>query len=175
MCFTLAVASAVGSQVVFTSSSFDMNEAQQRTLSTVDEDGRCAEFDTPLAFEHMGETRYFAGRPVEMRAEVGLLSRNVVVQGNDMSPLDRQGGHIMLYSQDSFYRNNSLVGRIQDVELRCMGQAFQLGRCEAGGIRTRAAPYQRPSLAAVNSMRTCATAARLEFPNRQLSVLQSHW
>ena len=53
------------------------------------------------------ETRTYAGRAVEMRVEVGLLSRNVVVQGNDFSQLDRHGGHIMLYSQEGSVRDNS--------------------------------------------------------------------
>ena len=42
--------------------------------------GHCVAFDTPLAHEHLGETRHYGGHPVELRSEVGLLSRNVVVQ-----------------------------------------------------------------------------------------------
>lgn len=34
----------------------------------------------------------------------------------------------MLYSHEGLFRANSLIGRISDVELRYMGQAFQLGR-----------------------------------------------
>jgi len=34
-----------------------------------------------LSFPHLGEVKVFDGRPVAFRAEVGLLSRNIVIQG----------------------------------------------------------------------------------------------
>jgi hypothetical protein len=34
----------------------------------------------------------------------------------------------MLYSQEGSVRDNSFVGRIENAELRYMGQAFQMGR-----------------------------------------------
>ena len=124
LCFTQSVDWDVGSQVVVTSSSFDMNEAEQRSITSLSASGRCITFDTPLSYEHLGEARIFDGRAVEMRAEVGLLSRNVVVQGDEWSPLDRHGGLIMLYSHEGLYRDNSLVGRMSDIELRYMGQVL---------------------------------------------------
>lgn len=118
MCFMDPVGWAAGSQLVITSTGFDMNEAEQRTIAYVTDGGRCVSFDTPLDHEHLGETRRYAGVPVELRAEVGLLSRNVVVQGNDMSPLDRHGGHIMLYSHEGLVRDNTLVGRFSGKRTR---------------------------------------------------------
>ena len=96
-----------------------MNEVEQRTITAVTHGGRCMRFGRPLKHQHLGETRTYGGQSVEMRAEVGLLSRNVVIQGNDFSPLDRHGGSV---------RDNSFVGRIENAELRYMGQAFQMGR-----------------------------------------------
>ena len=96
MCFTQPVDWAVGSQLVITSTGFSMHEAEQRTMTSLSGDRRCVTFDTPLVHQHLGETRTYAGIPVELRAEVGLLSRNVVVQGDSLSPLDRHGGHVRL-------------------------------------------------------------------------------
>ena len=56
---------------------------------------------------------------------MGLLSRNVVLQGTSpFSQLDRYGGHVMMHSRG----DESLVGRIENVECRYMGQGFRLGR-----------------------------------------------
>ena len=34
----------------------------------------------------------------------------------------------MFYSREGLYRDNTLQGRLSDIELRYMGQAFQMGR-----------------------------------------------
>jgi hypothetical protein len=34
----------------------------------------------------------------------------------------------MFYSQEGYFRDNTFVGRIENAELRYMGQAFQMGR-----------------------------------------------
>lgn len=128
LCFTQPVDWPPYSQIVIASSGFDMNEAEQRTTTALTHSGHCVSFLRPLTYQHLGERRYYAGHAIEMRAEVGLLSRNVVIQGNDWSPLDRHGGHIMLYSEEGYFRDNSLIGRIENAELRYMGQAFQMGR-----------------------------------------------
>lgn len=60
-----------------------------------------------------------------MRAEVGLLTRNVVFRGDpETSKRNKYGAHIMLHS----HGHESVIGRIEYVEFRDVGQAFQLGR-----------------------------------------------
>lgn len=60
-----------------------------------------------------------------MRAEVGLLTRNVVYRGDPLTSAPNQyGAHIMLHS----HGDESLTGRIEYTEFRDVGQAFQLGR-----------------------------------------------
>src|SRR4029450_7049937 len=49
----------------------------------------------PLAYPHYGELQTIAGRSVDERAEVGLLTRNIVVQGDSASSAAGFGGHIM--------------------------------------------------------------------------------
>ena len=64
-------------------------------------------------------------KELTMRAEVGLLTRNVVFKGADDDSVENQyGAHIMLHSPG----DQSLTGRISYVELTQVGQAFQLGR-----------------------------------------------
>ena len=56
-------------------------------------DGRTLTLASPLLYRHLGETRAVAGNhSVEFRANVALLSRNVVLQGTSpFSQLDRRG------------------------------------------------------------------------------------
>lgn len=60
-----------------------------------------------------------------MRAEVGLLTRNIVYRGDpETSAKNQYGAHIMLHSPG----DESSIGRIEYVELTDVGQAFKLGR-----------------------------------------------
>jgi hypothetical protein len=93
-----------------------------------------------LSFPHLGEVKKFDGRPVEFRAEVGLLSRNIVIEGDHDETLCPQfdmaddgvtklscnqfGGQIFFHSPG----HESLVARISNFEIRNGGQAFRLGR-----------------------------------------------
>ena len=160
MCFTDPVGWAAGSQLVVTSTGFDMNEAEQRTIAYLTDGGRCVSFDTPLGHEHLGETRHYAGVPVDLRAEVGLLSRNVVVQGNDMSPLDRHGGHIMLYSHEGLYRDNTLIGRFSGKRIApprlasCEELTHRMPACAVQTLSS-ATWARRSSLGATQSTSTC--------------------
>jgi hypothetical protein len=84
-----------------------------------------ARWVTPVqVWSHYGEIETYGGRSIDMRTEVGLLSRNVVVQGDWSSQHSQHGAHIMLSSPG----NNSLTGRFSNVECRFCGQAFKLGR-----------------------------------------------
>ena len=38
--------------------------------------------DKPLEFKHFAETQHYGNETIDMRAEVGLLSRNVVYRGD---------------------------------------------------------------------------------------------
>ena len=62
-----------------------------------------------------------AGRTVDMRAEVGCLTRNVLVQGDAESPQDQYGAHIILHSPPSGDLATS-TGRISHIECYRCGQ-----------------------------------------------------
>ena len=73
----------------------------------------------PLAFTHYGELQTIEGRTLDERAEVGLLTRNIVVQGDSATSAAGFGGHIM-----------GMAGtlRVEGVELHFMGQKNLLAR-----------------------------------------------
>jgi hypothetical protein len=95
-----------------------------------------------LSWPHLGERIVFNGsqRVVEFRAEVGLLSRNIIIQGDSDGILCPQpdladdgvtrlscnqfGGQLFFHSPG----HESLVARLSNLEIRNTGQAFRLGR-----------------------------------------------
>ena len=105
------------------------------SIERVTHGGMRLEIAAPLAFDHLGETRYLSdGYSVDFRANVALLSSNVLIQGEPtFSQLDQHGGHIMLHSRRhrsiaDQSKGESLTARIENVELRFMGQFGRLGR-----------------------------------------------
>lgn len=83
--------------------------------------------DRPLSYTHTAKTFTVgtAGDFIEMRAEVGILTRNLKYQGDpETSPKNQYGAHIMLH----YPADESCIGRILYTELFNVGQAFKLGR-----------------------------------------------
>jgi hypothetical protein len=93
-----------------------------------------------LSWPHLGEGRWFDGKYVEYRAEVGLLTRNIVFQGDHDSILcpnvDLADDGITRLSCNQFGAqmffhspgHESLIVHLANVEIRNAGQAFRLGR-----------------------------------------------
>ena len=96
----------------------DPLQAEAVTVTAVS--GARVSFSPPLRFPHSAELSVIAGRVVDERAEVGLLTRNIVVQGGGDGLARQLGGHIMIMAGS--------VGRIEGTELRHMGQMGRLGR-----------------------------------------------
>jgi hypothetical protein len=60
-----------------------------------------------------------------MRAEIGLLTRNVKFRGDPVnSPANEYGATIFLHSMG----DDSLIARLEHIELENVGQAFKVGR-----------------------------------------------
>ena len=89
----------------------------------------------PLLYHHFGEGYQVSvntanptphdGRMItEMSAEVGLLTHNIVVRGDDQTYDIQFGAQILLSSPG----DESLIGRMEGVEVRDAGQGFFLGR-----------------------------------------------
>lgn len=81
--------------------------------------------DKAFEWKHFAMTQTYGNSTIDMRAEVALLSRNVVVRGDpDSSALNQYGATIFLHSVG----DNSLVARLNNIEMTQMGQAFKVGR-----------------------------------------------
>ena len=118
-----------GDTIAIASSGFEMDEAEERTVVAVSEDGRTLTLDRPLDNRHHGEIeRHENGETgdgartheIDMRAEVALLSRNVTIQGDEDAAEDGYGGHTMIMDGASMH--------IDGAELTRMGQEGELGR-----------------------------------------------
>ena len=74
----------VGDEVVIaaTGHRHTQSENEKKTISAISGDKMTLTLSSPLEAEHVGEQETFNGTLVEFRAEVGLLTHNVVVRGN---------------------------------------------------------------------------------------------
>ena len=107
-----------GDRIVIASTDFDFEQAEERTIVTVE--GATLGLDAPLGVGHWGVLQSYAGQTLDERAEVGLLSRNIVIRGDQASDADGFGGHIIVLEAGS--------ARVSGVELTRMGQSGVLAR-----------------------------------------------
>ncbi|XP_063855726.1 fibrocystin-L-like isoform X2 [Scylla paramamosain] len=135
-----------------------MKENEVRTIASVSEDGLEVTLTEALEHTHLSVTQTLGGHTVETRAEVGLLTHNVKIQGNvgtDFSVAiegcdtafrpdqhatqscfnGRHGDEIggdqfgaTVILSGKFPDLDLVMGRIEYVEVTKAGQAFQLGR-----------------------------------------------
>jgi hypothetical protein len=116
----------IGEEIVIVSSRLNWEEAEQRTIHAMSNDGLTITLDTPLNYPHLGVLKTYTRSTdnktwtADLRAEVGLLTHNVKIQGDPNSVTDGYGGHIMAMS-------NSTINA-SSIELYHMGQKGKLGR-----------------------------------------------
>ena len=113
----------VGDVIVIASTSHKYDHSEQFTIVQKNS-ARSFKLNKPAVYKHYAGIQMFNGEKLEMRAEVGLLTRNIIIQGDSDSEVEQYGAHIMIHSPG----DESSVGRISYVEVRQAGQAFQLGR-----------------------------------------------
>ena len=115
----------VGDSIVIASTDFDMNQAEMHAVKKVT--GNIVDLEGILKFNHFGELQNYTHGlnsnikwTLDERAEVGLLSKSIKIQGDASSAKTGFGGHIMV-----------MVGsnaKVENVELARMGQKQKLGR-----------------------------------------------
>lgn len=122
----------VGDRIVVASTDFDLNQAEEFVIVSSASNGRSITLDRPLRYMHYGEIETYADNDttwtLDMRAEVGLLNRDVKVRGDvtyDPSLMlknqpDQYGGHTMVMMGGKMY--------LSGIEFEHMGQAGILGR-----------------------------------------------
>ena len=104
----------VGDMIVLASTDFDPNQAERRTISAIS--GNKITLDKKLDYMHFGKITF----DVDERGEVGMLSRNIVVQASADADKDLFGGHIMAMAASKMF--------VDGVELNRMGQNMHLAR-----------------------------------------------
>jgi hypothetical protein len=106
-----------GDKIVIASTDFWHQHAEVREVTLVS--GNTLDLDRPLVYEHWGELQTYGGKTVDERAEVGLLTRNIVVRGDEGSAETRFGAHLMVMGG---------TAHIDGIEFTNVGQLGVLGR-----------------------------------------------
>jgi hypothetical protein len=107
-----------GDRIVI-ASSVVADQSEEREVEQVT--GSTVKLKTPLSYMHTGELREVAGVSFDLRAEVGLLTRDIKIEGDESSIGSQFGGHVMIAGKSS-------NARIQGVQFTRMGQFNRLGR-----------------------------------------------
>ncbi|MGE3615625.1 MAG: G8 domain-containing protein [Gemmatimonadales bacterium] len=108
-----------GDRLVLASTDFDPFQAEEAVVTGVN--GATVTVAGALRYAHWGQLQNYAGRAVDERGEVGLLTRNIVIQGDSATALATGlGGHIIVH--------HGALARVEGVELTRMGQKQQLAR-----------------------------------------------
>ena len=103
----------IGDRLVIAPSGYDAFEAEEVTITAME--GRNISFTPSLNFSHYGELQEYEGKIVDERAEVGLLNRNIKIQGASDAYESNYGGHIMIM-------HSSGPVHIEGVEFTALGQ-----------------------------------------------------
>jgi cell migration-inducing and hyaluronan-binding protein len=103
-----------GGVIVLASTDFDSTQAEKRTIAAIA--GNVITLDQPLKYMHFGKITF----GVDERGEVGLLTRNILIQASDDAERSYFGGHIMAMVGSKMY--------VSGVELNRMGQNMHLAR-----------------------------------------------
>ncbi len=110
----------IGDRIVIASTDYDYTQAEERSIVAIS--GSTVTLNKPLTYEHWGAIQSYDGHRVDARAEVGNLSRNIVIQAiNDSESKDKGfGGHVMAMK-------GGLL-ELSGVEFFRMGQSGLMGR-----------------------------------------------
>ena len=104
----------VGDVIVLASTDFDPHQAERRTIAAIR--GNTITLDKKLDYMHFGKITF----DVDERGEVGMLSRNIVIQASPDADQTLFGGHIMAMNGSKMF--------VDGVELNRMGQNMHLAR-----------------------------------------------
>ena len=104
----------VGDVIVLASTDFDPHQAERRTIAAIR--GNTITLDKKLDYMHFGKITF----DVDERGEVGMLSRNILIQASPDADQTLFGGHIMAMNGSKMF--------VDGVELNRMGQNMHLAR-----------------------------------------------
>ncbi len=104
----------VGDQIVLASTDFDAHQAERRTIAGIT--GNTITLDKKLDYMHFGRITF----GVDERGEVGMLTRNILIQASPDADKTLFGGHVMAMVTSKMY--------VSGVEFNRMGQNMHLAR-----------------------------------------------
>lgn len=117
----------VGDYIMITSTDYDQYEAEFFTVTdnAVSNGKSTLTLDKALKYKHYAAVETHGADTLTIRAEVCLMTRNIIYRGDpETSSKNQFGAHIMLHSPG----DESVVGRIENLQLNDVGQAFLLGK-----------------------------------------------
>ncbi len=103
-----------GDVIVLASTDFDPHQAERRIIAAIR--GNRITLDKKLDYMHFGKITF----DVDERGEVGMLSRNILIQASPDADKTLFGGHIMAMNGGKMF--------VDGVELNRMGQNMHLAR-----------------------------------------------
>lgn len=113
-----------GEEIVIAPTGYNNYEAEARLIMSVDNSNPnypVLTLNDSLLYKHYSGIETYGTDTLEMRAEVGLLTRNIVFRGDpETSNKNMFGAHLMLHS----HGDDSLTAKIEYVEFTDIGQAF---------------------------------------------------
>jgi len=119
----------VGEQIAIASTSYKGADVDKRYITAIDRTNAAKPIltlDKPLDYKHFAKRETFGANDfIDMRAEVALLTRNVVFRGDPETTKANTYGATMFFHSDG---DDSLEARLKHIETTDMGQAFKLGR-----------------------------------------------
>jgi G8 domain len=107
-----------GDRIVLTATDFDPAQYDEAVVSAVN--GPRVTLAAPLKYTHWGVRQTIAGRTVDERGEVGLLTRNLEFRGDDACASTGFCAHIITFQGGTM--------RVEGTALSLVGQKFALAR-----------------------------------------------
>jgi len=118
----------VGEEIAIASTNFEGRDSERRTITAIDRtnpDKPVLTLNEKLTHRHFAATETYGASEIDMRAEVGLLTRNVKFRGDpETSGPNQYGAIIFMHSLG----DDSLIARLAYTEFTETGQAFKVGR-----------------------------------------------
>ncbi|KAG2388307.1 hypothetical protein C9374_000471 [Naegleria lovaniensis] len=96
------------------------DQSEERKIAQILNGGKTLVLNAPLNYFHYASNGRYGSVHAKMSAEVGLLSRKIVFQGDESSEVSQFGGHMIIRLVESF--------KVQGLEIRRFGQQGMMGR-----------------------------------------------
>ncbi len=109
----------VGDSLVIASSSSDASEAEKIRITEIEQD--YIHFTPPIKHFHDGQTERWGKHKWDKRAEIALLSRNIIIRGDAASAKKKAGACLLI-------KSNAGLVKLEGVAFFSVGQAGILGK-----------------------------------------------